>query len=191
MFWLSQRPALADVAIAASDNDHLLTHSLSRPAEIKRDARCESYTRGWEVIETIIFDSERTLHLPDEEREDYRVAEREISDANATYEAVAIMFRVSKPDKPYSTRPAVERSSTDTSSSVVSSWAMNRLKSPASFHSDHGTILPCPAEFHWRCQTGAACPLPAIIEGGHLWRKRSDGAPAQQGSAVGPFDHYV
>ncbi|EPB67806.1 hypothetical protein ANCCEY_13099 [Ancylostoma ceylanicum] len=59
------------------------------------ESLCESYARGRELIENTIFHPERTLFLTDEEREEYRIAEKEISDA--TDEAVAIMFRVRRP----------------------------------------------------------------------------------------------
>ncbi|EYC10868.1 hypothetical protein Y032_0053g2340 [Ancylostoma ceylanicum] len=58
----------------------LITHYRDQPRS-SEIAQCESYTRGRELIETMIFDPERTLYLSDEEHEDYRIAEREISDA--------------------------------------------------------------------------------------------------------------
>ncbi|EPB70379.1 hypothetical protein ANCCEY_10528 [Ancylostoma ceylanicum] len=59
------------------------------------ESLCESYARGRELIENTIFPPERTLFLTDEEREEYRIAEKEISDA--TDEVVAIMFCVRRP----------------------------------------------------------------------------------------------
>ncbi|KAK6760348.1 hypothetical protein RB195_021717 [Necator americanus] len=48
--------------------------------------------RGRQLIENNVFFPERTLFSTDEEREEYRVAEEQISDVTA--EAVVIMFRV-------------------------------------------------------------------------------------------------
>ncbi|EYC42535.1 hypothetical protein Y032_0528g2986 [Ancylostoma ceylanicum] len=57
--------------------------------------QCKAYARGLQLIEDTIFHPERTLFLTDEEHEEYRIAEEEISEATA--ETVAVMFSVRRP----------------------------------------------------------------------------------------------
>ncbi|KIH56049.1 integrase core domain protein [Ancylostoma duodenale] len=91
--------ALADGAPTTDVDLHVILKGLStnysgqlKPGE---QSLCDTYTRGRELIETMIFRPDRTLALTDEERDEYRIAEQEISEA--TEEAVAIMFRVRRP----------------------------------------------------------------------------------------------
>ncbi|KHJ77484.1 hypothetical protein OESDEN_22896, partial [Oesophagostomum dentatum] len=67
-------------------------HDVLEPYELDE---CSAYAQGRELIEDMIFHPERTINLSDEERDRYRIAEREISEA--TEDAVEIMFRVRRP----------------------------------------------------------------------------------------------
>ncbi|VDO80924.1 unnamed protein product [Heligmosomoides polygyrus] len=63
--------------------------------EAKEVDRCETYIDSRRLLETLTFNPESCLQLTDEEREEYRIAERDNSDA--TEEAVKVMLRVRLP----------------------------------------------------------------------------------------------
>ncbi|WKY11566.1 hypothetical protein Q1695_003274 [Nippostrongylus brasiliensis] len=56
---------------------------------------CRRYKRGRELLETYLFNPDRALRLTEVEREEYRMAEREVSDI--TNDVVRIMFEVRPP----------------------------------------------------------------------------------------------
>ncbi|WKX90755.1 hypothetical protein Q1695_009530 [Nippostrongylus brasiliensis] len=58
--------------------------------------RCRAYASGRQLLETAMFHPELTIQLSDDEREQFRIAERENSEA--TEDAVAIMYEVRRPD---------------------------------------------------------------------------------------------
>ncbi|KIH65494.1 hypothetical protein ANCDUO_04187 [Ancylostoma duodenale] len=88
--------ALADGALTTPVDLHVILNGLSvnygDRMEPDQLIHCETNARERYLIENIIFHPERTLFLSDEEREEYRIAEREVSDATA--EVIAIMFHV-------------------------------------------------------------------------------------------------
>ncbi|WKY00310.1 hypothetical protein Q1695_014845 [Nippostrongylus brasiliensis] len=56
---------------------------------------CRKYKRGLEVLEKYLFDPDRALCSSEAEREEYRMAEREVSDV--TIQVIRIMFEVRPP----------------------------------------------------------------------------------------------
>ncbi|XGW14950.1 hypothetical protein V3C99_000886 [Haemonchus contortus] len=58
-------------------------------------ATCRKYQRGRELLESLMFYDDFTVDLTEAEREEYLIAERDISDL--TRKAVAIMFEVRRP----------------------------------------------------------------------------------------------
>ncbi|WKX90331.1 hypothetical protein Q1695_009290 [Nippostrongylus brasiliensis] len=56
---------------------------------------CRKYKRGRELLELFMFDPDRALHLNESEREEYRLAEREVSDI--TTDVIRVMFEVRPP----------------------------------------------------------------------------------------------
>ncbi|KIH52452.1 hypothetical protein ANCDUO_17446 [Ancylostoma duodenale] len=91
--------ALADGAPTTEADLHVILKGLSTNYGDRlwagEQSLCDTYARGRELMETMIFHPDRTLSLTDEERDEYRIADQEISDA--TEEAVAIVFRVRRP----------------------------------------------------------------------------------------------
>ncbi|VDO64934.1 unnamed protein product [Heligmosomoides polygyrus] len=63
--------------------------------EAKEAKRCQIYIDGRWLLETLMFNPDSCIHLTDGEREEYRSAERDNSDA--TEEAVKAMLRVRLP----------------------------------------------------------------------------------------------
>lgn len=87
--------ALADGAPTTADLHVILKGMSANRLRAGEQSLYDTYARGRELRETMIFHPERTLSLTDEERDEYRIAEQEISET--TEEAVAIMFRVRRP----------------------------------------------------------------------------------------------
>lgn len=56
---------------------------------------CRRYKRGRELLETYLFEPDRALHLTEQQREENKMAEREVSDI--TSDVIRIMFEVRPP----------------------------------------------------------------------------------------------
>ncbi|VDP62299.1 unnamed protein product [Heligmosomoides polygyrus] len=56
---------------------------------------CETFSRGRELIERLLFHTDDALFLSQDEREEYRLAEKEVS--RIATKVIAIMFRVRTP----------------------------------------------------------------------------------------------
>ncbi|XGW34682.1 hypothetical protein V3C99_018573 [Haemonchus contortus] len=91
--------ALADGVPTTPVDLHTVLKTLTdlygdRMEERERE-RCQHYIERRRLLETLLFHPDACLHLSDEDREEYRIAERENSDA--TEEAVKVMMRVRFP----------------------------------------------------------------------------------------------